>query len=100
MGYLRDPAKNILTRRANHRHYYILTQFVERRWSCPDNGLASARLQYWGANAEDFALNRYAAGNRPADREVTRVRDCEIRFLSTAFPMSALPLTIPAMLRH
>jgi hypothetical protein len=47
----------------------------------PDNGLFGA-----------IALNRYAVGNRPADREVTRVRDYEIRFLSTAFPMSALPL--------
>jgi hypothetical protein len=36
-----------------------------------------------------LALNRYAVGSRPADREVARPR--ETRLLSTAFPMSALP---------
>ena len=58
----------------------------------PDNGLFGA-IAVWGRKRrKDFAPNRYAAGNRPADREVTRVRDYEIRFLSTAFPMFALPL--------
>jgi hypothetical protein len=38
-----------------------------------------------------IALNRYAVGSRPADREVARPRDDETRLLSTAFPMSALP---------
>jgi hypothetical protein len=44
----------------------------------------------------DLALNRYAVGSRPADREVARPRDYETRLLSTAFPMSALPLTATA----
>ena len=39
-----------------------------------------------------IALNRYAVGSRPADREVARARDYETRLLSTAFSMSALPL--------
>jgi hypothetical protein len=38
-----------------------------------------------------IALNRYAVGSRPADREVARPRDYETRLWSTAFPMSALP---------
>jgi hypothetical protein len=38
----------------------------------------------------NIALNRYAVGSRPADREVARPRDYETRLLSTAFPMSAL----------
>jgi hypothetical protein len=37
----------------------------------------------------NLALNHYAVGSRPADREVARPR--ETRLLSTAFPMSALP---------
>jgi hypothetical protein len=36
--------KNILTRRANHRHYSIVTQFVKRAWPCPATG-RSVRLQ-------------------------------------------------------
>src|ERR1035437_10578809 len=39
-----------------------------------------------------IALNRYAVGSRPADREGARARDYETRLLSTAFSMSALPL--------
>jgi hypothetical protein len=33
MDALSDPGENILTRRANHLHYSIITQFVERRSS-------------------------------------------------------------------
>jgi len=40
---LSDPAKNILTRRANHRHYSIIAQFVKPPMALPI-GL-SARLQ-------------------------------------------------------
>jgi hypothetical protein len=58
----------------------------------PDNGLFGAIAVLGRKRRKDFALNRYAVGKRPADREVTRVRDYEIRFLNTAFPMSALPL--------
>jgi hypothetical protein len=44
MDALSDPAKNILTRRANQRHYSIIAQFAKRPWPCPKTG-ASARLQ-------------------------------------------------------
>ncbi len=41
---LSDPRENILTRRANQRHYCIIAPFVKRRWPYPTTG-ASARLQ-------------------------------------------------------
>jgi len=36
--------QNILTRRANQRHYSIIAQFVKRPWPCPTTG-SLARLQ-------------------------------------------------------
>jgi hypothetical protein len=36
--------ENILTRRANQRHYSIIAQFAKRPWPCPTTG-SSARLQ-------------------------------------------------------
>src|SRR6266568_1457311 len=36
--------RNILTRRANQRHYSIIAQFEKRPWPCPTMG-SSARLQ-------------------------------------------------------
>ena len=47
-------------------------------------------VEYWRRKTY-IALNRYAVGSRPADREVARPRDYETRLSSTAFPMSALP---------
>jgi hypothetical protein len=44
-----DAAKNILTRRANQRHYSIITPFVKRSWlargarPCPENPEPSLR---------------------------------------------------------
>jgi hypothetical protein len=44
MDALSEPRENNLTRRANQRHYFIITPFVKRPWPCPTTG-ASARLQ-------------------------------------------------------
>ena len=44
MDALSYPCENILTRRANQRHYSIIAQFVKRPWPCPTTG-SSARLQ-------------------------------------------------------
>ena len=41
---LSESCENILTRRANQRHYCIIAQFVKRPWPCPTTG-SSARLQ-------------------------------------------------------
>ena len=54
----------------------------------PDQRTASG---YPIGRDSNLALNRYAVGSRPADREVARPREYEIRLFSTAFPMSALP---------
>src|ERR1700687_2644578 len=44
MDALSESCENILTRRANQRHYSIIAQFVKRPSPCPKTG-ASARLQ-------------------------------------------------------
>src|SRR6266436_486435 len=44
MDALSESCENILTRRANQRHYCIIAQFAKRPWPCPTTG-SSARLQ-------------------------------------------------------
>src|SRR6266850_3963538 len=44
MDALSESCENILTRRANQRHYCIIAQFAERPWPCPTTD-SSARLQ-------------------------------------------------------
>ena len=44
LGCLERSRENILTRRANQRHYSIIAQFARRPWPCPTTG-SSARLQ-------------------------------------------------------
>src|ERR1700687_709929 len=44
MDALSESCENILTRRANQRHYSIIARFVKRPWPCPTTG-SSARLQ-------------------------------------------------------
>jgi len=61
MDALSESRENILTRRANQRHYSIIEQFAKRPWPCPTTG-SSARLQaknpysqlklYWLATAK------------------------------------------------
>ena len=43
MDVLSESCENILTRRANQRHYCIIAQFAKRPWPCPTG--SSARLQ-------------------------------------------------------
>src|SRR5229473_3625496 len=42
MDALSESCENILTRRANQRHYSIIAQFVKRPWPCPTTGSSSA----------------------------------------------------------
>src|SRR6266478_3935400 len=44
MDALGESCENILTRRANQRHYAIIAQFAKRPWPGPTTG-SSARLQ-------------------------------------------------------
>ena len=39
---LSESCENILTRRANQRHYSIIAQFAKRPWPCPTAGSSSA----------------------------------------------------------
>ena len=42
MDALSESCENILTRRANQRHYSIIAQFAKRPWPCPTTGSSSA----------------------------------------------------------
>src|SRR6266478_6924963 len=42
MDALSYPCENILTRRANQWHYFIIAQFAKRPWPCPTTGSSSA----------------------------------------------------------
>src|SRR5712664_3929977 len=42
MDALSESCENILTRRANQRHYSIVAQFAKRPWPCPTTGSSSA----------------------------------------------------------
>jgi len=64
---LSESCENILTRRANQRHYSIIAQLAKRPWPCPATGSSSAialphavRSQRASignaATADDFAL--------------------------------------------
>jgi hypothetical protein len=39
---LSEFCENILTRRANQRHYSIIAQFAKHPWPCPTTGSSSA----------------------------------------------------------
>src|SRR5882724_34844 len=61
MDALSDPRENILTRRANQRHYSIIAQFEKRPWPCPTTG-SSARLQAKNPYPQ-LKLHRLATAN-------------------------------------
>src|SRR5713226_522073 len=42
MDALSYPCENILTRRANQRHYSIIAQFAKRPWPCSTTGPSGA----------------------------------------------------------
>jgi hypothetical protein len=42
MDALSESCENILTRRANQRHYSIIAQFAKRPWPCPTTASSSA----------------------------------------------------------
>jgi hypothetical protein len=77
MDALSESFENILTRRANQRHYSIITPFVKRPWPCPTTG-ASARLQAKNPYPQ-LKLHRLATAN-------DRLRVAEPR---------ALPMRVP-----
>src|ERR1700687_1836239 len=65
MDALSESCENILTRRANQRHYCIIAQFAKRPWPCPTTG-SSARLQARNPYPQ-LKLHRLAtAKGRPA----------------------------------
>src|SRR5258708_2365585 len=65
MDALSESFENILTRRANQRHFCIIAQFAKRPWPCPTTG-SSARLQARNPYPQ-LKLHRLAtAKGRPA----------------------------------
>src|SRR6266705_3616757 len=61
MDALSESCENILTRRANQRHYSILAQLVKRPWPCPTTG-SPARLQAKNPYPQ-LKLHRLATAN-------------------------------------
>jgi len=86
------PCENILTRRANQRHYSIIAQFVKRPWPCPttcktpvalpDNGLFGA---FAGKNPyRQLKLHRLATAKGRLSRcRAARTSDARARGRST-----------------
>ena len=89
---LSESCENILTRRANQRHYSIIAQFVKRPWPCPttcktpvalpDNGLFGA---FAGKNPyRQLKLHRLATAKGRLSRcRAARTSDARARGRST-----------------
>jgi hypothetical protein len=108
MDALSESCENILTRRANQRHYCIIAQFAKRPWPCPTTG-SSARLQARNPYPQ-LKLHRLAtAKGRPARCRAARA--CHARAprryseaqsgtgLHTAIPHVAEPFIGPRFAR-
>src|SRR6266567_2911836 len=93
MDALSESCENILTRRANQRHYSILAQFVKRPWPCPTAG-CSARLQAKNPYPQ-LKLHRFATAS-------DRLRVAEPRALRWTCP--TITMTVhsigPALLQR
>ena len=76
MDALSESCENILTRRANQRHYCIIAQFAKRPWPCPTTG-SSARLQAKNASPQ-LKLHRLAT----AKGRLSRCRAARFRCAS------------------
>src|ERR1700682_6357142 len=58
-----EPRENILTRRANQRHYSIIEQFAKRPWPCPTTGSSSAIAGKKSLPAIEVAPARHSEGS-------------------------------------
>jgi len=79
---LSESCENILTRRANQRHYSIIAPFVKRPWPCPTTGSSSA---FAGKNPyRQLKLHRLAtAKGRLSLCRAARTSDARARGRST-----------------
>jgi len=82
MDALSDPAKNVLTRRANQWHYSIIAQFAKRPWPCPTTGSSSAIAGKKSLPTIEVASVRRSCIGSPQRRVASRV--AEPRALSDA----------------
>jgi hypothetical protein len=61
---LSEFCENILTRRANQRHYSIIAQFAKRPWPCPTTGSSSAIAGKKSLPTIEIAPARHSEGSR------------------------------------
>jgi hypothetical protein len=66
MDALSESCENILTRRANQRHYCIVAQFAKRPWPCPTTGSSSAIAGKKSLPTIEVAPARHSEGSPPA----------------------------------
>src|SRR5260370_5652820 len=78
MDALSESFENILTRRANQRHFCIIAQFAKRPWPCPTTG-SSARLQAKNPYPQ-LKLHRLVTANGRLSRcRIARASDARAR---------------------
>jgi hypothetical protein len=63
MDALSESCENILTRRANQRHYSIIAQFAKRPWPCPTAGSSSAIAGKKSLPTIEVASARHSEGS-------------------------------------
>jgi hypothetical protein len=63
MDALSESYENILTRRANQRHYSIIAQFAKRPWPCPTTGSSSATAGKKSLPTIEVAPARHSEGS-------------------------------------
>jgi len=80
---LSEFCENILTRRANQRHYSIIAQFAKRPWPCPTTGSSSAIAGKKSLPTIEVASARRSCIGSPQRRVASRV--AEPRALCFAF---------------
>ena len=75
MDALSYPCENILTRRANQRHYSIIAQFAKRPWPCPTTGPSSAIAGKKSLHTIEVAPARRSCIGSPQRRVASRVAE-------------------------
>src|SRR5712664_4338830 len=75
MDALSESRENILTRRANQRHYSIIAQFAKRPWPCPTTGSSSAIAGKKSLPTIEVASARRSCIGSPQRRDASRVAE-------------------------
>jgi hypothetical protein len=74
MDALSEPRENNLTRRANQRHYFIITPFVKTPMALPNNGRFGAMAGKKSLPTIEVAPARHSEGSPLASPNRARFR--------------------------